>query len=438
MAEISTRLLRNLRRLRLAFFDEMKGTGFPFLYHALIGFKDNLSAYDIFGPGSPVRSNPPDETRLAVPDLGDLHVLTFESLAVLESPQWTDLGQKLHLDPMTFNMLSEARERLIASPGTIAQGFLLTDDPNSTTERCCKRLDTLANDAMECIFQLRMFLEKPSLGEILNMVCNHNKGTWFRLIHQLAWSMNGGLDSLLRATRHTWVKGIPSFLPHDGRKLRRLLASPLFAGQPIEVTVPPDRFISVLRHDAFTASAYALDDLLYLAENANLSNSKENEDNAQSDQNDVATRDKVFISYCHKDEKWRNDLCTMLAPAIRNRIVNVWHDKQNKTGGTWRTEIDTALRSARIGVLLVTMDFLASDFINDVEMKYLFDAARTQMVKLIWVAVRHCMYEHTPLESVLAVNDPAKPLDSLKGAKRDKAIKEVCEQIVEQYGGKKV
>jgi hypothetical protein len=144
-------------------------------------------------------------------------------------------------------------------------------------------------------------------------------------------------------------------------------------------------------------------------------------------------RGLVFICYCRKDKKWLNEMRKMLAPVIKGNVVPVWHDQSIRPGKEWRREIATALRKTKVGVLLVTKNFLASEFINKVELKYLRENARTNRIKLLPVSVGHCMWEKSPLARLQFVNDPLKPLEQCHGPNRDRLLKEVCEKIEEAY-----
>ena len=79
-------------------------------------------------------------------------------------------------------------------------------------------------------------------------------------------------------------------------------------------------------------------------------------------------RDKVFLSYSHKDKKWMGKLKTLLKPLIKKGKIIVWDDSNIETGQKWNEEIITALETTKIAVLLVSDNFIASDFITDVEL----------------------------------------------------------------------
>ena len=96
------------------------------------------------------------------------------------------------------------------------------------------------------------------------------------------------------------------------------------------------------------------------------------------------TGDQVFISYSHKDAPWRDDFDTHLKPYLRDGSIISWSDKEITTGSQWFGDIQLALADTKVAVLLVSPDFLASDFIHDHELGPLLNEAKRGGVKLLW------------------------------------------------------
>jgi len=141
-------------------------------------------------------------------------------------------------------------------------------------------------------------------------------------------------------------------------------------------------------------------------------------------------RTSAFISYSHKDAKWLDKLQTMLSPLMRGGL-KVWSDEKIGAGQHWREEIEAALADAKVAVLLVSPNFLASDFIVNKELPPLLKAAESEGLTILWVPVEDCLYEHTPIGEFQSVHSPAHPLSSLKGAKINKALKGISIAIVD-------
>jgi hypothetical protein len=138
----------------------------------------------------------------------------------------------------------------------------------------------------------------------------------------------------------------------------------------------------------------------------------------------------VFVSYSHKDKTWLQDLLTMLAPVVRSGAVRVWSDGEIAPSDPWRAEIEAAMAAARVAVLLVSKHFLASPFINDVELPYFLEEHRKGRVKILWAPVSRSLYRRTPLKDIQALHDTERPLAELPDAERDQVLEAICEAIL--------
>jgi hypothetical protein len=140
-------------------------------------------------------------------------------------------------------------------------------------------------------------------------------------------------------------------------------------------------------------------------------------------------RDQVFISYSHRDKKFMAELQTQLKPYLRSGVVTAWSDKQIASGAHWFKEIQAALAKTSVAVLLVSSDFLASDFIHEHELGPLLKEAEAGGVRILWIPIRASAYEETPLRHYQAVSPPERPLAQMGKADRDEAWVRICKEI---------
>jgi TIR domain len=139
-------------------------------------------------------------------------------------------------------------------------------------------------------------------------------------------------------------------------------------------------------------------------------------------------RDQVFISYSHKDKRWLDTFLIHLRPHTRDGSISFWSDKQIQPGSKWLEQIRAALDRTKLAVLLVTPNFLASDFVQEHELTPMLAEAETGGVSILWIPVRASSYEKSPIAEYQALIDPARPLAQMK-AERDAAWVQICESI---------
>jgi hypothetical protein len=103
----------------------------------------------------------------------------------------------------------------------------------------------------------------------------------------------------------------------------------------------------------------------------------------------------IFVSYSHADEAWRKRFETVSKPLSRAESMVFWSDKNIKMG-EWETQIETAMKDAVAAVLLVSDNFLASDYIVEKELPYLINATKKSDFKIIWAYLEPCDLQRFP------------------------------------------
>lgn len=142
-------------------------------------------------------------------------------------------------------------------------------------------------------------------------------------------------------------------------------------------------------------------------------------------------RTSVFISYSHADTQWLRLLNTHLKPLTRDQKVEVWSDQKIRKGERWRDRIHKQLAMARVGIFLVSADFLASDFIHAQELPPLLRAAEKEGATLLTVIVRPCAgaFQDSPLSQLQAMNGPHAPLSGLSKTQREQIMASVYDEL---------
>ncbi len=147
-------------------------------------------------------------------------------------------------------------------------------------------------------------------------------------------------------------------------------------------------------------------------------------------------RNKVFFSYSHADKQWLEKIKTALKPLLRSDQLSEWDDQQIEAGDKWREEIKNALASAKVGVLLVSQSFLASEFISSDELPDLLEAAEKNELVLIPVAIEPCTYEYSDLKDYQTLPELSRSLIGLSEVDCKAALVMIAKKIKESFDRK--
>lgn len=149
-------------------------------------------------------------------------------------------------------------------------------------------------------------------------------------------------------------------------------------------------------------------------------------------------RNKVFISYSHKDSEYLKKVQDHLKALQYEGIeMNFWDDTLIKPGEKWLPEIEQNLAAAKVAILLVSTDFLISDFITKKEIPALLKAAENQGATIIPMVVRPCRFKQNKvLSQFQAAHNPDKALSDYPENEQEHIILNLMNRIAELFGKK--
>jgi formylglycine-generating enzyme required for sulfatase activity len=135
----------------------------------------------------------------------------------------------------------------------------------------------------------------------------------------------------------------------------------------------------------------------------------------------------VFFSYAHADEALRDELARHLRLMERQGIIAGWHDRRIPPGGEWAGAIDAHLQRAQIILLLVSADFLASDYCFNLEVQQAMARHDAGEARVIPVIMRQCDWHSAPFGMLQALPTDGRPI--VNWPDRDEAFLNVARGI---------
>ena len=140
----------------------------------------------------------------------------------------------------------------------------------------------------------------------------------------------------------------------------------------------------------------------------------------------------VFFSYSHKDEVLRDQVEVQLTMLKRQGVIETWHDRRIRAGEEFDGVIDHHINTDEVILLLVSPDFLASDYCYDIEMKRAMERHKAGEAIVIPVILRPCDWHGAPFGKLNATPLDGKPVTTY--ADRDAAFLEVAKAVREAVG----
>src|SRR5580658_7195203 len=138
---------------------------------------------------------------------------------------------------------------------------------------------------------------------------------------------------------------------------------------------------------------------------------------------------KVFLSYSHKDEELKKELDSHLSALKRLEMIETWNDRQIPTGDEWKKHIDQRLNDADIILLLISSDFLASDYCYQTETLAALDRYRRGSALVIPIVLREVQFRGLPIADLQMLPTDGHPVLSSFWHSRDEAFKNIADGI---------
>lgn len=104
----------------------------------------------------------------------------------------------------------------------------------------------------------------------------------------------------------------------------------------------------------------------------------------------------IFISYSHKDEAWKEALQRHLKVLQSHNAFAIWDDRQIEVGSNWLPAIEGAIEQAKVALLLVSSDFLTSDFVSRKEIPRFLQRREAEGLQVVPVIVHPCAWQAVP------------------------------------------
>lgn len=136
---------------------------------------------------------------------------------------------------------------------------------------------------------------------------------------------------------------------------------------------------------------------------------------------------KIFFSYSHKDEDLRDELVTHLSMLKRQGVIAAWHDREISAGTEWKNAIDQHLESARVILLLISANFLDSNYCYDIEMKRAMERHESGEARVIPIILKPVDWREAPFSKLQALPKNVKPITTWEN--RDEAFLNVAQSI---------
>jgi hypothetical protein len=138
-------------------------------------------------------------------------------------------------------------------------------------------------------------------------------------------------------------------------------------------------------------------------------------------------RNKVFVSYSHLDKDYLIDIQRHFKPFLSK--IDFWDDTKIQPGQKWKEEIRKAIKETKVAILLISTDFLGSEFIASDELPPLLKAAEEDGAVILSIILKPCLFEEFPeLNQYQAMNPPSRTILKMNYEEKEELYVNVVRQ----------
>ena len=141
---------------------------------------------------------------------------------------------------------------------------------------------------------------------------------------------------------------------------------------------------------------------------------------------------RIFISYSHKDESFKDEFVTMFAGLQRQGRIETWNDQRIIPGEEWLSAIQSAMENCTLVILLISPDFIASTFNQTKELVYLLKRRIEEGLYIVPIIIRPCLWQNEPvLRDLQGLPKDGMPVVSFSkdNGARDQVWADICKSI---------
>jgi len=136
---------------------------------------------------------------------------------------------------------------------------------------------------------------------------------------------------------------------------------------------------------------------------------------------------KIFYSYAHEDEAYRNELSTYLGILKQNSKIVEWHERKIKPGSNFNVEISNKIETSDIIIFLISKDFLNSDYCFGVEVEKAFLLHKQGRIEIVPILLKPCLFEESRFSQLQIIPRDAQPIST--STLNEKTFNDVAKEI---------